>query len=74
MTGGFIAFGIGVCIGCVMTFIIERNYKTGYGAFKIEQMDDPDYKDFYKICISVIKSPKLLDKNKIILLKDNSPK
>lgn len=74
MTGGFIAFEVGILIGCIMTFIIERNYKTGYGTFKIEQMDDPDYKDFYKICISVSKSPKLLDKNKIILLKDNSPK
>lgn len=74
MTGGFIAFGVGILIGCIMTFIIERNYKTGYGVFKIEQMDDPDYKDFYKICISVSKSSKLLDKNKIILLKDNSPK
>ena len=46
MTGGFIAFGVGILIGCIMTFIIERNYKTGYGVFKIEQMDDPDFKDF----------------------------
>lgn len=74
MTGGFVAFGIGVCIGCIVTFIIERNYKTGYGLFRIEPMDDPEYKDFYRIAISINKSPKLLDKKRIILLKDDSQK
>lgn len=73
MQGG-IAFGIGVIIGSIIMFLYERAYKTGYGSFKIEQMDDPEYKDFFRISISVDKSPKLLDKKKIILHKNDSQK
>lgn len=73
MQGG-IAFGIGVIIGSIIMFLYERAYKTGYGSFKIEQMDDPEYKDFFRISISVDKSPKLLDKKKIILRKNDSQK
>ena len=73
MQGG-IAFCIGVLIGSIIMFLYERAYKTGYGSFKIEQMDDPEYKDFFRISISVDKSPKLLDKKKIILLKNDSQK
>lgn len=73
MQGG-IAFGIGVIIGSIIMFLYERAYKTGYGSFKIEQMDDPEYKDFFRISISVDKSPKLFDKKKIILRKNDSQK